>query len=99
MGQITNGTVEYSRRLKTGDYEYKDAKVSLSFSVSDGDDEARSMAKFVSALAMERAHIMTGELEEQPAGIPEKATRTSTQLPPDKEVMPGGRAIRTKRDP
>lgn len=48
MSQITGGTVEYERRVKTGDYEHKHLKVTLSFTSdepnSNMDEIARSRA-------------------------------------------------------
>ena len=67
---ITNGTIEFTRRLRTGDFEHKDAKVSLSFTVPEGmgfrDDAASSVgvqdliAK-VAREAVEHALHMVGE--------------------------------------
>lgn len=57
---ITNGTIEFSRRIRTGDFEHKDAKVSLSFTVAAGIN-ARETAEYVGNLAVERALAMVGE--------------------------------------
>lgn len=35
---ITNGTVHYLRRIKTGDYEHKELQITLSFSHEEGGD-------------------------------------------------------------
>lgn len=57
---ITNGTVEYSRRVRTGDFEHKDAKVSLSFAFDPADD-ADAALKRIGQLAVARAHEMVGD--------------------------------------
>ncbi len=57
---ITNGTVEFTRRITTGDYQHKDAKVSLTFVVSDQED-ALTMLEYVGNRAVERALAMVGE--------------------------------------
>jgi hypothetical protein len=57
---ITNGTVEFTRRVTTGDYQHKDAKVSLTFVVGDSED-ALTMLEYVGNRAVERALAMVGE--------------------------------------
>src|ERR1700732_4722821 len=69
MPTITNGTVEFSRRLKTGDYEHKDAKVTLSFTVDDGQtyDGMRTWLRAIAEAAVSEALVMVGEKQ---AGVP-----------------------------
>lgn len=57
---IVDGKVEFTRRITTGDYQHKDAKVSLTFVVGDQED-AVTMLEYVGNRAVERALIMVGE--------------------------------------
>ncbi len=70
---ITNGTIEYSRRIRTGDFEHKDAKVSLSFTVPDGGD-VDALIELVGGAAVLRAHTMVGE--QRPAVAPAPKVKT-----------------------
>jgi hypothetical protein len=56
METLTNGRVVYLRRIKTGDYEHKEATVELSFILDPGDAEAE-IAR-VGELARARAEAM-----------------------------------------
>lgn len=62
---ITNGTIEFSRRIRTGDFEHKDAKVSLTFTVPEGVDH-KLITEHVGNIAVERALAMVGE---KPAAV------------------------------
>lgn len=75
MGAITHGTVEFNRRLNTGDYSHKDAKVTLSFTVNEGDDIA-AVTAYVGTVALAQAMVMVGESGTATTLEPEKAKRT-----------------------
>jgi hypothetical protein len=66
MMQITNGVVEFERVCKTGDYENKKAKVSLSFTIMEGANlEATDQyVHNVSHLAINRVLVMVGERQD-----------------------------------
>ncbi len=69
---ITNGTIEFTRRVTTGDYQHKDAKVSLTFTIDEGVDPEQ-FAAHVGRLAVERAMEMVGEKPASPFSAPSTA--------------------------
>ncbi len=52
MTQITGGEISYERRVTTGDYQHKSLKVSLNFSVDEG-DTSMNMALLARSRAIE----------------------------------------------
>ena len=58
--KVTHGSVEFTRRLNTGDYSHKDAKVILSFEIKEGEDVAKAAA-YVGQIATIQAAVMVGE--------------------------------------
>lgn len=59
MARITGGEVTYMERRKIGDYEHKEAKAVLSFSLDDGDDHDSTLDT-LTATAKARVHEMLG---------------------------------------
>lgn len=59
MARITGGEVTYMERRKIGDYEHKEAKAVLSFSLDDGDDHDSTLDTLTAA-AKARVHEMLG---------------------------------------
>lgn len=57
---ITNGTVKFNRRVRTGDFEHKDAVVELTFSVPEGSSSEPILAH-VTDTAVRHALAMVGE--------------------------------------
>lgn len=59
---VTNGTVNFLRRIKTGDYEHKEASVTLNFSVPEdmGVAEAAGWVERIGQMAETKAHVMLG---------------------------------------
>jgi len=75
---ITNGTIEYSRRLKTGDYEHKDGKASISFTVPEGEDPEK-LASYARQIAhAQTTSMLVGEVTSARAE-PEKPTRAKRE--------------------
>ncbi len=79
---ITNGTVEFTRRITTGDYQHKDAKVSLTFVVGDQED-ALTMLEYVGNRAVERALAMVGEVSKL------ETVKTTVLQPLEKQPVEG----------
>lgn len=59
MARITGGEVTYMERRKIGDYEHKEAKAVLSFSLDEGEDHDSTL-DMVTATAKARVHEMLG---------------------------------------
>jgi len=73
MARITGGEVTYMERRKIGDYEHKEAKAVLSFSLDDGDDHDSTLDT-LTATAKARVHEMLGL-------VGKAATTPSTPVP------------------
>lgn len=96
MSQITGGEVVYLRRVKTGDYEHKELKVTLTFSINDGDkssnlDEvARSRALLLVEQGL-RMQVTTGGLVIPAASV--------EHAPPAEKVPPAKKATAPRKAP
>lgn len=68
MSQITGGVVEYERLVKTGDYENKKLKVTLTFAIDEGDNNSN-----LDEVARNRAILLVEQgLHMKPSLIVEK---------------------------
>lgn len=79
MANVTNGVIEYNRRLRTGDFEHKDAKVSLSFTLGDGENVRQVMA----AVAVEAVLVAS-----QMVGEPLQTVRDATAVAVESQTAP-----------
>lgn len=68
MFTITNGTVEYERVTKPGDYEKRAAKVVLSYNVDEGTDPQAAM-RAVFEMAVAEVHGQVGLVAAAPAEL------------------------------
>lgn len=59
---VTNGVVNFLRRIKTGDYEHKEASVTLNFNIPEdmGIAEAAGHIERIGQMAETKAHVMLG---------------------------------------
>lgn len=110
---ITSGSVEYTRTIKTGDYENAKASVRLDFNVAEGADHTKTMAT-AAAQAHAKAHEMLGlkvdrvaqtlaampPAPAQPAlPSPAAVPLTGTEGPPDRRKPGRPAGSKNKPDP
>lgn len=94
MSQITGGSVTYLRRVKTGDYEHKEAATTIQFSNGENEDDISAQAR---AVAVDRTNEALGIKPADapvtqpltPAAVPQKprATRGAAK-PPTVQALP-----------
>ena len=80
MARITGGEVTYMERRKIGDYEHKEAKAVLTFSLDEGDDPD-SMLDGLSLSAKNRVHEMLGLIGKASPSAPPVPTRAAVLTP------------------
>ena len=86
-GQVTGGIVRLLERVKTGDYEHKEAMVELHFSVYDGQDY-RDLIDRVKAETVTQVHQILGRTKDTLAAAKREARR-----PPKIEVEVTGENV------
>lgn len=86
---ITNGTVKFNRRVRTGDFEHKDASVELTFS-NQGEAVSVGQIEVIAALAVEKALGMVGERAAPPVAVPADPMAGAAASTP---VVPAGSTI------
>lgn len=80
---VTNGTIEYTRTRKPADYEGQTPKVSLSFTVADGSDPEKVVAKVMAIAVNEVEAILTGKrVDPEPQAEAKKGKRVSPPTSP-----------------
>ncbi len=79
MAHITNGSVSYERRVKTGDFEHKHASVTVHYALEQGEDanEADKLIAIAGSLATGHVYQM---LRAKPA-IVQPSTASDTPAP------------------
>jgi len=82
MPAITNGKVVYVRRLRTGDFEHREATVELAFTISEEEDPGLALSG-VAELARHRAEAMVVAKDAPAAPRPAKPPGT---VAPEKMV-------------
>lgn len=85
MAQITNGSARFLKRVKTGDYEHKEASTDISFAVGEGEDHAAVLAQ-ASALAVQHTHEMLGLAVPAVAQTAPPVAKRGAKLPPAGET-------------
>ncbi len=86
MAHITNGSVSYERRVKTGDFEHKHASVTVHYALEQGEDanEADKLIAIAGSLATGHVYQM---LRAKPA-IVQPSTASDTPAPVPVEHAP-----------
>lgn len=91
---ITNGEVSFMRRVKTGEYEHKEAAVKLSFNVQDNEDHVVILGH-VFSLALARVYETLGIKTSAP--VAEAPKPAETKRPPGRP--PADKKPEVKTDP
>src|ERR1039458_6369088 len=91
---ITNGEITYLRRIKTGDYEHKEASVRLSFTLAENTENVNAGLSRVGAHALAHAEAMlNNRVSEAPVAGVAAATPVASGAA-DSAVVDGAEAKR-----
>ncbi len=80
---VTNGVVNFLRRLKTGDYEHKEASASLSFNVDGETAVLEAEIERIGRMAFDKVHVMLGLAAPLAAKVEKVAAKVETAIVAD----------------
>ena len=91
MAHITNGSVTYLRRVKTGDYEHKEAAIVVHYALDEGEnlDIANEIIGRAGALALDHVHgVLRGKPPQPVASAPAPVAQPVVDLAPAVDSVP-----------